>query len=454
MYSNISPLDYRYQVPELEPYFSEEASVRYMARVEVVLIQELAARSICSAHAVAEIQKAADTVTAEAVYEEEKKTRHDIRALVNVLRSKVSDETKPWIHWCATSYDIRDTAHVLRLRDGISRVLIPQLIELEKVLIGLALREKATVQIGRTHGQHAVPVTFGFTVAGYVERLGNAIVQLQSAVGGLKGKFSGAVGAYSSLSLFIDDPVEFEISLLRRLGLEPAAHSTQIIPPEYVLNVLHTVTSAFGVLAQIARDMRHLQRTEIGEVGEEFKSEQVGSSTMPHKRNPVTFENVESLWKVTVPRMTTYYLDQVSEHQRDLTNSASQRFQFELPAALAYAAKRLAAAMEKIGVDKERLRNNFEMSRATIIAEPLYLLLAYAGHPGAHEAVKQLTLKSQATGVSVRELVDCEFPEYVSGFSDQHTEILRSPEQYIGQAIRKTEMICQRWRNFDFSMHY
>lgn len=325
-YSLFSPTDYRYSIKALEPYLNEEAYVSYKAKVEAALVQTLAARGICSKKIADEIVKATRQVQAKEVYDEENRINHDIRALVNVIRSKVSDDAKPYVHATATSYDVVDTANALRYKDAVKNVIIPDMITLENALIDLASREKKTVQIGRTHGQHAEPITFGFAIAQYVSRWGHRILKMQDAVNDLVGKFSGAVGAYNASALFFTDPEKFEDEVLNTLGLSPGEISTQIVQAEPITDFFHSVVSSFSVLANYARDMRNLQRTEIGEVGEPYGTEQVGSSTMPQKRNPINFENVESAWKKIMPQMITVYLDQISEHQRDLTNSLSQRY--------------------------------------------------------------------------------------------------------------------------------
>jgi adenylosuccinate lyase len=279
------------------------------------------------------------------------------------------------------------------------------MLELEKAFIDLALREKATIQIGRTHGQHAEPITFGFAVAQYVSRWGKRIIKLRDSANSLEAKFSGAVGAYNASSLFFTNPEAFETDVLHILGLESAEISTQIIPPEPTTDFIHAITSSFGVLANFARDMRNLQREEIAEVGEPYGSEQVGSSTMPQKRNPINFENVESAWKKTMPQMITVYMDQISEHQRDLTNSLSQRYLPELIVVFDSSVKRMIRITNELRVDKAAMEHNFNMNKDKIIAEPLYILLAYNGHPDAHEYVRQLTDISYRTGRPLNEIV-------------------------------------------------
>lgn len=449
----ISPLDYRYYgadkevFKKLQPYLSETAAIKYQLSVEVALAKALAEKKICSRKTAAEIEEAAKKVTAAEVYEEEKRIKHNIRALVNCIRSKVSAEAKPYVHFTATSNDIISTAESLRLKDAALNALIPQLLQLEKTLVKIARREKNTLQIGRTHGQHAEPITFGFTFASYVSRLGGRISAVAAAAGNMRGKFAGAVGAYNASSLLLKEPEELEMAVLKNLGLKAGTHSTQIVEPEYAADLMHAVVSAFGVMANIADDMRHLQRTEIGEVAEAFGSEQVGSSTMPHKRNPINFENVKSLWKEFIPRMLTVYSDQISEHQRDLTNSASSRFLPEIIAAAFVAAKRLAAAMEKLVVVKENLRKNFEMGKGVIAAEPAYILLAAAGHPDAHEYARKLTLSSQQQGKSFQEALfnDAVAQPYLKKLTKQQLQLLQSPEKYTGIAAEKTEKVCSYW---------
>jgi len=323
--------------------------------------------------------------------------------------------------------------------------LLPELIELEKTLIALAEREKNTLQIGRTHGQHAEPITFGFTIASYVSRLGGRIIKIREAAQEMRGKFSGAVGAYNASSLFIKHPEEFEKSVLDKLELKPGGHSTQLVEAEYVTDLMHAIISSMGVLANIADDMRHLQRSEIAEVYEKFESEQVGSSTMPHKRNPINFENVKSMWKEFMPRMMTVYSDQISEHQRDLTNSASSRFNTEIVAAAFVSVNRLKKVMGKIVVDEASLKSN--IGKGMIAAEPAYLLLSSVGHPNAHEAVRKITLEAQKNGNFENLLfVDKELAPYLKKLTKQQLEILKNPEKYTGLAAKKTEEVCKEWK--------
>ncbi len=455
IYDCVSPLDFRYYGQDenlrqlLAPYVSERGRIRALVAVEVAVVRVLARRGLCPPEVAEEIAAAAERVTPEEVAEEEARIHHDIRAMVNVLRRYVSERARPYVHFTLTSYDVVDTARAWLFRQAAHDVIVPELKQLEKVLIDLALREKDTLQIGRTHGQHAVPITFGFAIAQFVNRLGERIEAIAAAADRLPGKISGAVGAYNASSLFVDDPVAFEREVLEELGLPAALASTQIVPPEPMADFIHALISTFGVMANLADDMRHLQRTEIAEVGEEFGRDQVGSSTMPQKRNPINFENVKSFWKAFVPRMMTMYMDQISEHQRDLTNSASQRFLPEIIVALISTARRLRRVMSRLVTDKQKMRENLEMTRGLIAAEPAYLLLAAYGHPDAHERVRQLTLQAQATGRPLGELLSEaeDLQPYWQKLTDAQREIILHPERYTGLASRKTEEVCRYWKD-------
>ncbi|MBI2133149.1 adenylosuccinate lyase [Candidatus Woesearchaeota archaeon] len=451
-FDSISPLDFRYYAGNRElfgsmnSYLSEAAFIRYQLLVEAKLVEALADFGVCKKEVSDDVANACSGITAKEVYDEEERVGHDVRALVNCIRKRVSDESKPFVHFSATSSDIICTADAARLREAAKALLLPQLMELEKTLICIARREKGTIQIGRTHGQHAEPITFGFAISEYVSRLGSRLLEIEKAASGLRGKMSGAVGNYNASSLFIDDPEKFEAAVLSKLGLSPSTHSTQIVEPEFVADYMHAVVSAFSVIANLADDMRHLQRSEIAEVAESFGQSQVGSSTMPHKRNPINFENVKSMWKAFMPRMTTVYLDQISEHQRDLTNSASSRFVTELVAALVLSANRMNRIMSRLVVDKESMKKNLDHSRGMISAEPAYLLLAAYGHPDAHEFVRKLTLKAR-NGKEFSELFFSEAAPYVSKMSEMQVAILKNPELYIGIASKKTEAVCDYWEN-------
>jgi len=170
---------------------------------------------------------------------------------------------------------------------------------------------------------------------------------------------------------------------------------------------------------------------------------------MPHKRNPWNFENVKSIWKVMVARMQTVYADQISEHQRDLTNSASQRFLPEVIVGLVNSTRRLQRIMGNLVTDAANMRRNFEMTAGMVVAEPAYILLAAHGHPDAHEAIRKLTLEAQQSGRGLNEVLDeaTDLAPYLEQFTPAQRELLRDPERYVGAAVEKTEQLCAMWRD-------
>jgi len=447
IYDLFSPSDYRYYVNELKPFLSEEAFVKYKSKVEAALARVLAKRGIITQRSADEISKACEEVKASEVYEEEKRTSHDIIAQVNMIKKRVSAEAKPGVHMTATSYDTVETANALRYRDAFVNVIIPDMVSLEKAWIDMARSEKDTLQMGRTHLLHAEPITFGFSMAWYVSRFGKRILEINESVKRFEGKFSGAVGAYNASSLFVDDPEEFEREVLSEVSLNPTEISSQINQPEHITDLMHYVVSSFSIVANWADDMRNLQRPEIGEIGQPRGEDISRSSTMPHKANPIGLENVKSLWKRTMPDMITMYLDQISDHQRDLTNSASQRYVPEILDKFDYSIRRATRISRNLKPHVQNMLRNFKMSADKTIAEPLHLLLSAYGHPNSHEYVGKLADESYTSGIPLTEIVlkDKSLQPYLQKFTPKQLEIISDPMKYLGIASKKAEKIATLW---------
>jgi adenylosuccinate lyase len=469
IFKNISPIDHRYSVSEsqvfqsLVPWISEEALISSCIKAEIALIfAHLKVRGELTGAIRAELEKC--TASPEEVYAEEEKTRHNIRALVNVLKTKVPAKIAPLIHLGATSVDILDTSLSWRIAGVTREVVLPLLKKLELLLCSFAEKEADTPQVGRTHGQHAVPITLGFAFAEYVSRLGKSILEIEKRSKELKGKLSGAVGAYNATSMIVKDPLELERIYLAELGLEPSEHSTQLVEPEYLLRLLLEFNTAFGIIANLADDLRNLQRSEIGEVREGFAADQVGSSTMPQKRNPWNSEHVKSLWKAFMPRVNTFFMDQISEHQRDLSNSASQRFISDYIAGFCLAVSRMSKVIEGLGADRERLLANLRGGGIPggVMAEPAYILLAETGVSDAHEVIRKITLAAEKENISFADALAKE-PETLKKIGgklaelgliaakteDLTTETLsffEKPERYCGLASKKAKTLAEKYK--------
>ncbi|MBI2039338.1 MAG: adenylosuccinate lyase [Candidatus Niyogibacteria bacterium] len=447
-FTNISPLDFRYLDAGIRGHLSEEKFIEYKLMFERSLAHALFRRGLMTEAVYKEIEAACHSVTPDEVYAEEERVGHDIRALVNCIRAKVSDAAKPFVHLTATSQDINDSANALRYVLTSVSIFIPELIELERTLISSAERTASLAQIGRTHGQHAIPTTFGFMIAGYVSRLGECIVRVDACVRELRGKFSGAVGSCNAAALLMKDPKAMEREILKEYDLEPAEHATQITPPEPLMRFFHETMLAVGIMADLADDMRHLARSEIREVREAFGPEQVGSSTMPQKRNPIRFERVKGFWKQVMIRQNLLLMDQLSEHQRDGTNFVSQRTYPEILAYAILATVELKNAMQTARVDQAEFARNLLSGQGSIAAEPLYIILASLGHPDAHEKVRQLTLRAEAEKCELYSVIrtDSDIFLYWGRMTDAQRNIVKNPLFYVGVASSEASAIAKRWR--------
>jgi adenylosuccinate lyase len=259
--------------------------------------------------------------------------------------------------------------------------------------------------------------------------------------------------------MIVKDPEELERIYLAELGLEPSEHSTQLVEPEYLLRLLLEFNTAFGIIANLADDLRNLQRSEIGEVREGFAADQVGSSTMPQKRNPWNSEHVKSLWKAFMPRVNTFFMDQISEHQRDLSNSASQRFIADYVAGFCLAVSRMATVIEGLGADRQRLLANLRGGAIPggILAEPAYILLAETGVSDAHEVIRKITLNAEQEKLSFAAALSKE-PEVLRAIggkmaelglvssADEALSFFEQPERYNGLAAKKAKALARKYK--------
>ena len=473
IFKNISPLDHRYSISEgavfdsLSRWLSEDASIAGCIKAEIALIiAHLNDREMLTPAVREKLAALESAVSPDEIYEEEAKTHHNIRALVNVLKSKIEPDLAPLVHLGATSVDILDTALAYRIKGVTQSVVLPLLKNLENLLCDITEREAETPQVGRTHGQHAVPITVGFAFAEYVSRLGKSILRIEELAKDLRGKLAGAVGAYNALSMITKDPLRLERYFLGEMGLAPSEHSTQLVEPEHILRLLLEFNIAFGIIANLADDLRNLQRSEIGELREGFSGSQVGSSTMPQKRNPWNSEHVKSLWKAFMPRVVTFYMDQISEHQRDLTNSASQRFIAEYITGFCMAADRMRGVLSGLGVDGKNLAHNLHGGANAggggitggVLAEPAYILLAECGASDAHEVIRKITLACEKENIPFAAALKREKDIYTKIIhkmlelklvetEDAAAAFFENPERYNGLAVSKAKSLAQKYRN-------
>lgn len=447
----------RYQPKSLVDYFGYDNLYKHVGRVEYAALKNIVRVLVGLKLADKGIlkmmdQKVFESLTTSEVDEQERKvTKHDIRAFVQLLKPRLKAEIAPYLHILLTSYDVIDTAAALRYKEAYEMVTRPAVEKLLMELCAMIRRNSGVVQIGRTHGQHAVPITVGFWLATITNRIMQNLISLDFSSRRLVGKISGPVGAYNAYEALglgkKISPQVFETMVLSELGLIPAPVSTQIVPPEPLADYLFAAVKLSASLAQFANDCRHLMRSEISEIREEYAKGQVGSSTMAHKRNPIVFENIVGAWLKNRAEYFKVMETLVSEHQRDLTGSSLMR---DFPTIVVNLQTQLDNLMRRndegktflsrIQIDKEALDRNFQQSAGVIMAEPIYIALQLFGYEGdAHKLVNEVLLPKAKEGeMDLYELLmtidDPSLKTVLSRMPKEVLEALCHPEKYTGKA--------------------
>jgi adenylosuccinate lyase len=400
----ISPFEERYRT-EMNGIFDDHARLRKWMEVEVALAKAHVRLGNIPKDAPSKIAEAAKNVKKERVAEIESQIHHDLMAMVKAL-SEEAGEAGKYVHLGATSYDIEDTATALIFIDALN-LLEKRLGPLAKQLKKLALEHKETVCVGRTHGQHAVPTTYGMKFALYYQELKRDRSRLAEAKKRIAvGKMSGAVG---TMATFGAKGFEVQELVMKELGLEPDPVTNQVVQRDRHAEVLCVLALVSALLEMIAKEIRNLQRTEIGEISEGFGPKQVGSSTMPHKRNPHKSERVCSLARIVRANVQTALENIALEHERDLTNSANERSVFgESFVAVDYMVLEMTKILQSLVFYPERITQNLEMTRGLIMAERVMIHLADSGKMGrqeAHELVRELSQKAFEEKRHLREVL-------------------------------------------------
>ncbi|MEO6536229.1 MAG: lyase family protein [Candidatus Paceibacterota bacterium] len=458
----------RYQPKDLQSCFGYDNLYRTVAEVEIATMRTLAEIGVISEAEIATLtpaieQELLDITTTEVDDVERTITKHDIRAWVRIAQTKVNPGLRRWIHVPLTSYDVLDTARTLQFVRGHEVVK-----KLTDKVIGHFVEQVnlfgSQPQIGRTHGQHALPITVGFWFATILSRILTNIQSANNAAEKLVGKISGAVGVYNAqVGLGITalcGEKTFEERVLEKLGLKPALISTQILPPEPLADYLFACVKLSSSFGQFGRDGRHLMRTEIAELGEPFEKGQVGSSTMAHKRNPINFENLEGTWMKTKGELSKVLDTMISEHQRDLVGSSIAR---DFPTIVVNVVSQLNTLLREAGgkpfisrisVDEVALKRNFETQGDAILAEPIYIALQMAGYNGdAHELVNHVAMPHskflnvsllKATKFALEKELDYELMNQIwSAIPPDTLLMLESPETYVGAAGEKASEVAK-----------
>ena len=388
----VCPLDYRYGREEVKRIFSEESKLKYMLRVELSLVNALAKIGRIPSECVDVVKKGIEDVKIERVKEIEEEIRHDVMAVVKAL-SEVSGDCGKYIHLGATSNDIIDTSTALQLKEFIS-VLEEDLQRLEDVLENMAKRYRDTIMLGRTHGQAAIPITFGLKMANYLAEIlrhHDRLREMKSRI--LIGKMMGAVGTGAS---FGKECMKIQKLVMEDLGLRGEESPTQIIARDRYVEFVTLLAGIATSLEKFATEIRNLQRSEIDEVSEYFDiKKQVGSSTMAQKKNPIKSENVCGLARILRGFLTPMYESSILWHERDLTNSSAERFIIPHTCIIADdILNKMIDIFSNLIVKEKKMMENLR-KHEDVMAENviMYLVEHGMGRQEAHEKVRRIAMK-------------------------------------------------------------
>ncbi|MGA3290003.1 MAG: adenylosuccinate lyase [Candidatus Bathyarchaeia archaeon] len=441
----ILPIDTgRYGTSEILKIFEEETRVQKLLDVEAALalahaeVGNIPTKDAEKIAAMASIKY----VKVERVKAIEKEIKHDIASLVRAL-SEVCGPSGAYVHLGATSYDIVDTANALQLKDALG-LIEEKLADLKGILKKQAAQHKETIMIGRTHGQHALPITLGFKFAvwGYevnrhIERLNECKKRV------LVGKISGAVGTQAGLGEHAEQIQEL---VMKKLGLRAAEISTQIVQRDRYAELVCAYAVVASSLENFATEIRELQRPEIGELSEAFEaSKQVGSSTMPHKQNPETCERVCGLARIVRSLSTPALEDMITWHERDLTQSSAERFILpESNILLDYMLSLMCNIVANLRVDRQRMLQNLSLTQGRAMSEAVMIALTKKGvdRQEAHELLRKLTIQSALEKRDFKQVLLQD--KFVSSkLSEKEIDEALNPKNYLGTAIKQAEKFAK-----------
>ena len=432
----IHPIEFRYGTPEMKRIWEQENKQQRMLDIESALAQAEGELGIIPKEFADEIKAKANTkfVTVERVSEIEAETKHDIASLSKGLSEVCEGEAGEYVHFGATSNDIVDSSNSLLLKDSIE-VLEEKIERLTKIILKLAEENKMKVCIGRTHGQHALPTTYGMKFAIWADELHRQYDRLLHAKENVcLGMMDGAVGTTAALGT---QGWEVHKKVSEILGLKPAPITNQVLQRDNHVEFVATLANIATTLSKIALEVRNLQRTEIQELGEFFDPEkQVGSSTMPHKMNPITAERI-----CGVARIVKSYVNAAMEnnplwHERDLTNSSCERIMFPEACILTdYILNLTIKLMNNLIFYDENIERNLNFTHGLIMAERLMAELTRAGmgKQTAYGVARKNAIKANKEKLLLADLI-LEDPDASQFLTKEDVERIMDPHTYIGSA--------------------
>jgi adenylosuccinate lyase len=425
--------------------FEEETRVQKMLDVEAALAWAHAEVGNISKKDAEKIMATAlsKRVKLSRIKEIEHEIKHDVAALVRAL-AEASGSSGAFVHLGATSYDVVDTANALQLKDALE-LIMKRLDDLQTVLAEKALQYKETLMMGRTHGQHALPITLGFKfavwkceAARHIERL----KQCEDRV--LVGKMSGAVGTQAALG---PHAARIQELVMQRLGIKAAEISTQIVQRDRHAELVCLLAIIASSLDNFATEIRELQRPEIAELFEAFEEgKQVGSSTMPHKRNPETCERICGLARIMRGLAVPALENVITWHERDLTQSSAERFILPEACVLVdYMLFLMSSIIENLHVDEQRMLKNIELTQGRAMSEAVMMALTRKGvsRQEAHELLRKLAIKSEDEKRPFK-MVLLDDKAVTQNLSEKEVDHALNPKNYLGTAVKQVELAAEK----------
>jgi adenylosuccinate lyase len=393
----------RYALPELRELFGERRKLQLWLRIELLTAEALAAAGVIPHDEWERIRGALEDgdVNPERAREIERESQHDVIAFLRSVTERMGPEGR-WLHYGLTSSDVLDTATAVVLRDATTLVEV-ELHRLQEVVKRLALQHRSTPMVGRSHGIHAEPITFGFKAAGWYAELlrdGERLARAREQIA--VGKISGAVGSHANVG------ADVERHVCESLGLIPDPAATQVVSRDRHAELLTALAILGGTLERISVEIRHLQRTEVGEAFEPFGGGQQGSSAMPHKRNPILSERVTGLARLLRADALIGLENMALWHERDISHSSAERFVFERALGVAaYATRTLAGVLDGLEVDAQRMVANLELLDGMVYSEALLLAIIAkgAGRQDAYGLVQSAAKRAWGNAGSFRDEV-------------------------------------------------
>jgi adenylosuccinate lyase len=430
----------------MKKIFTEDNRLQKYLDVEAALARAHGKQGTIPKASAAEITQNAttDLVKIERVKELEAETKHDVMAVVRALVEQCGDEAGKYVHLGATSYDIVDTAVALQLQEAVE-LLREDLVELQKTLVDLAEKHKTTVMMGRTHGQFAVPITFGLKIAVYAMEVTRHLQRLDECIPRIcVGKMSGAVGTGASYG---KNALEFQNLVMEELGLTADDASTQIVTRDRHIEFLSLLANISTSLEKFATEIRNLQRSELMEAAEAFDvKKQVGSSTMAHKKNPITTENVSSLARLIRGFLTPMFENAIQWHERDLANSAGERFIIPHMCILTDdILVKMSSVFKNLAVYPENMERNLDLARGTIMAESVMIALVEKGigRDDAYKIVRECSLEANENNVNFGEILENN-ETVTNALSSEELKEALDPKNYLGSSEQIVDNIVQR----------